>query len=716
MTTHKNAALECSFDTTTGIATLLLAMEGKTNKVDRAFAEGLHDALTWAKAQAGLKGIVVGTAHKNFCVGADIDSLVPMRDAALTLEYVNGLNGLFRALETANVPVACALTGSALGGGYELALACHRRFAIDDPSIQVGLPEVGLGVIPGAGGTQRLPRIVGLQKALEHITQGQPVRAPKAKSLGMIDELHPDKEAVFAAATAWCLANPKAKQPWDDKAFKFPHPAPNTPDGRNIVMVACAMLYKKVANTMPQIEAAICAIQEGGLVDFDNALKIESRYFVKCAVSDTSKDMIRTFWYHRNAALKAEGLPQLGAGEDMGIKKVTILGAGMMGAGLAYICAEKGLSVVLKDIAQPQLDLAKKHCDEQAKKKKHLSADQQKAIVDQITFTLESGPIAGSDLIIEAVIERDDVKFAVTRELEPLLAPNGIWASNTSAIPITHLATASRTPERFIGLHFFSPVEQMPLLELIKGEKTDDRTIARCLAFTKLLGKIPVLVHDGYGFYTSRVFGTYLMEAVQLVAEGHDPVLVEAAAKRAGMVVPPLKVFDEVTLKLGHHGILQREKYLGQNVSDIAGVKLLKAMVEDHDRLGKAHGKGFYDYGTERRIWPGLKGLVTAKPKRTGLDYIQDRLMLVQVLEVARCVEEGIIREKRDAEVAAIFGIGFAPSSGGPLAWMDRRGLGQVVTSLRALAAEDSTHGSRWNPPALLTTMAERGERFWPAG
>ncbi|HRE88348.1 MAG TPA: 3-hydroxyacyl-CoA dehydrogenase NAD-binding domain-containing protein, partial [Myxococcota bacterium] len=536
--------------------------------------------------------------------------------------------------------------------------------------------------------------------------------APKAKALGLVDELHKDRASLYAAATAWCLANPKAKQPWDDKGFKFPHPAPNTPDGRNIVMVACAMLYKKVANTMPQIEAAICAIQEGGLVDFDNALQIESRYFVRCAVSDTSKDMIRTFWYHRNAALKAEGLPQLAAGEDMNIKKVTILGAGMMGAGLAYICAEKGLDVVLKDIAQPQLDAAKKHCDEQAKKKKHLSADQQKAIVDKITFTLESGPIAGSDLIIEAVIERDDVKFAVTRELEPLLAKDGIWASNTSAIPITHLATASQAPERFIGLHFFSPVEQMPLLELIKGDKTDDKTIARCLAFTKLLGKVPVLVNDGYGFYTSRVFGTYLMEAVQLVAEGHDPVVIENAAKQAGMVVPPLKVFDEVTLKLG---ILQREKYLGQNVSDIAGVKLLKAMVEDHDRLGKAHGKGFYDYGAERRIWPGLKTLVTAKPQKTGLKYIQDRLMLVQVLEVARTIEEGIIRERRDAEVAAIFGIGFAPSSGGPLAWMDRRGIANVVSALQALAAEDPTYGSRWNPPKLLVDMAERGERFWPA-
>lgn len=718
MTTLKNAALECSFDAETGVATLLLAMSGKTNKVDRVFAEGLHEALGWAKSQATLKGIIIGTAHKNFCVGADIDGLYPMRDPQATFDYVKGLNALFRAYETAGVPVVCALTGSALGGGYELALATHRRFAIDDPSLQVGLPEVTLGVIPGAGGTQRLPRIVGVQKALEHITQGQPVRAQKAKTLGMVDELHATREALYAAAHAWIVANPKAKQPWDQKGFVFPAPAPTSQDAKNIFLVACAMLYKKVANTMPQIEAAICSIAEGSVVEFDRALEIEHRWFVKCAISDTSKDMIRTFWFHRNAALKAEGLPAIDKPEDMRIKKVTVLGAGMMGAGLAYIAADKGLEVVLKDIDAAQLEAGKKHCEAELAKKKHLSAEARATVLGRITFTLENAPIAGSDLIIEAVVENDAVKHAVTRELEPLLAEGGIWASNTSAIPITHLAQASQHAGRFIGLHFFSPVEVMPLLEIIRGKQTDDETVARCLAFTKLLGKVPVVVNDGYGFYTSRVFGTYLMEAVQLVAEGHEPALIEQAAKQAGMVVPPLKVFDEVTLRLGHHGILQRERYLGQNISDIAGVTLLKSLVEEHGRLGKAHGKGFYDYPAvgagDRCIWPGLKDLVTAKPAQTGVDYIASRLMHVQVLEVVRCLQEGILREKRDAEVAAIFGIGFAPSSGGPLAWIDRRGAANVIKALAAFAAEDATHGARWNPPQLLTQMAASGERFWP--
>jgi len=707
-TTHKNPAIQCELDDA-GIATLTLAMEGSANKLDRTLAEGLHDALTWAKAQAGLKGIILTSAHKNFCVGADIDSLVPMVDPAQVFAYVKDLNALFRGYETAGVPVVCAFAGSALGGGYELALACHRRIVVDDPSAQVGLPEVSLGVIPGAGGTQRLPRLIGIQKALEHVSQGQPVRVPKAAQLGMVDQLVPERGQLIDAAKAWILANPKARQPWDQPGFKWPAPAPTTQDAKNIFMVACAMTYKKVGNHMPQVEAVICAMQEGSLLDLDRALEVEARYFTRCAVSPTAKDMIRTFWYHRNAALKGEGMP---APDGWTPKKVTILGAGMMGAGLGFIFAEKGAHVVLKDIAQASLDGAKKHVDEQLAKKKHLPADKRQAIADRIAYTLDNGPIAGSDLIIEAVIEKDDVKHAVTRELEPLLAEGGIWASNTSAIPITHLAKASARPERFVGLHFFSPVEVMPLVEIIKGEATSDETLGRMVGVTKLLGKVPILVNDGYGFFTSRVFGTYLMEAVQCVAEGHDPVLVEAAAKHAGMVVPPLKVFDEVTLRLGLHGVEQRERYLGEKVSDVAGVRLLKALVEDHGRVGKVAGKGFYDYATkDRRLWSGLKDLVTARPATTGIEYLADRLMFIQIAEVMKTIEEGVVRERRDAEVGAIFGIGFAPSSGGPLAWIDRRGVGNVVARMRALADEA---GPRFAPPRLLVQMAERGERFWP--
>lgn len=710
MTTERNAALELSFDAETGVATLSFAMEGKANKVDATFAEGLDHAIGWAKAREGLKGVIVTSAHKNFCVGADIDSLVPQRDPAATWDYVAGLNAIFRRLETIGVPVACALVGSALGGGYELALACHYRVALDSPKVQIGLPEVGLGVIPGAGGTQRLPRLIGIQKALEHITQGQPVRAPKALSLGLVEALAPTREAVLEAARQWIADNPKKnRQPWDQKGFTMPGPAPSSADARNLFMAACAMIFKKTAGTMPQVEAVVSAMQEGVAIDFDKALEVEHRHFVRCAISDQSKDMIRTFWYHRNAALKAEGLP---VAEAHGFAKIGVLGAGMMGAGLAFISAGKGLEVVVRDISEEALQGARAHCEAEAKKKRHLDAAARQALLGRISYTLDAGALEGCDLIIEAVIEDDGIKHAVTREVEPLLAEGGIFASNTSAIPITHLATASATPERFIGLHFFSPVEKMPLLEIIRGEATSDETIGRCVRFALELGKIPVLVNDGYGFYTSRVFGTYLMEAVQMVAEGHDPVLIEWAARTAGMVVPPLKVYDEVTLRLGVKATRQRAKYLGEDLSDVPAVKLLEAMVEEHGRIGKAGGAGFYDYtGKERRIWPGLRELAgDARPARTGVEVIADRLMLIQVAEVARCLEEGILIRRRDAEVAAIFGIGFAPGSGGPLAWIDRRGVARVVAQLSALADE---HGPRFAPPKILVDMAARGERFF---
>ena len=679
------------------------------NALNATLMQELAAAMYGYDADDGVGCLVITGNDKAFAAGADIvamkgfDFMQAFKSDYITRDWEH--------IRRIRKPIIAAVAGYALGGGCELAMACDIIIAAE--SAKFGQPEINLGIFPGAGGTQRLPRIVGVQKALEHISQGQPVRAAKGKALGMIDELYPTKEALYEAAHAWIAANPKAKQPWDNKDYKWPAPAPSTPDARNMFLAACAMTYKKVGNTMPQIEAVICAIHEGGVVEFDRALEVEARYFVKCAVSDHSKDMIRTFWYHRNAALKGEGMPHADA---HGFKKVGILGAGMMGAGLGFICADKKLEVVIKDIAEPALELGRKHCADEVKKKKHLSAEQQKEILDRITFSLDNASLDGCDLIIEAVIEKDEVKHAVTRELEPRMAPGAIWASNTSAIPITHLAKASIRPANFVGLHFFSPVEVMPLLEIIKGEQTSDETLGRCVAFTKMLGKVPILVNDGYGFFTSRVFGTYLMEAVQCVAEGHDPVLVEQAAKQAGMVISPLKVFDEVTLRLGYHGILQRERYMHENVSDVPGVKLLKALVEEHGRIGKAAGKGFYEYPAkgegDRQIWPGLKDLVTAKPHHTGMEYLGDRLMLIQVNEVARCLEEKILREKRDAEVGAIFGIGFNPASGGPLAWVDRKGVKNVVAKLSALAQEC---GPRYAPAKILVDMAATNARFWDA-
>ncbi|MCA9538418.1 MAG: 3-hydroxyacyl-CoA dehydrogenase, partial [Myxococcales bacterium] len=427
-------------------------------------------------------------------------------------------------------------------------------------------------------------------------------------------------------------------------------------------------------------------------------------------ISDQAKDMIRTFWYHKNAVEKQAGLPQI---EEARIQKIGILGAGMMGAAIAFVCAQRGYDVVLKDIKQEPLDKGLAHVrDLVGQRLKHLSADARGEVAARVQGTTALEDLRGCDLIIEAVFENIDLKHRVIRETEALLGPDALFASNTSALPITDLAKASVRPANFIGLHFFSPVEKMPLLEVINGEGTSEETLARALNFARRIKKTAIVVNDGYGFFTSRFFGAYIMEGAQLVAEGHDPVLVEWAARSAGMVVPPLKVFDEVTLSLVAHGSEMASRYV--DAPETAGMRLVKKMVAQ-GRAGKAAGAGFYDYSAKpRRLWSGLaalaEGKVEAIDPQVAVDILRERLMLVQVLEAARCLDTGILRDKRDAEIGAIFGVGFAPNTGGPLAWMDRFGLPEVVARLDALAA---THGPRYAPPPLLRRMAENGETFF---
>ncbi len=695
-------------DAATGVATITMAMPGRANKVNADFGAGLQDALATALGFQGLKGIVIASAHADFCVGADLDFVYKQRDAKALEEMVGQMNLLYRKLETYGVPVVAALTGSALGGGYELALACHHRIALDEPRVQLGLPEVSLGVIPGAGGTQRLPRLIGIQASLELIAQGKILRAAQAKKAGLVDALAATPEALREAALAWIAANPKAKQPWDVGGFQWPGGVqPNTDMARQLFMAGAAMLAQKTAGAYKAPEVAVRAVHDGSLVDFETALKVESALFAERVVSDDAKDMIRTFWYHRTAVEKQKGLPQT---DDAGIRKIGILGAGMMGAGIAFVSAQRGYEVVLKDVKQASLDAAAEHCKKQvAEKAKHLSPAEKEALLGRIRTTLDVQDLQGCDLVIEAVFENKELKHRVTRETEPLLAADGVWASNTSALPITDLAEASAHKENFIGLHFFSPVEAMPLVEVIVGRATSEKTLARALAYVRSIKKTAIVVNDGYGFYTTRLFSAYIMEAAQLVAQGHDPVLVEWAARKAGMVISPLKVFDEVTLSLAAHGFEMMEHYKGEKL-DAPGVRLVRKMVEA-GRTGKAAGAGFYDYQTKpRKLWTGLRELAEGTPAETGVAYIERRLMLAQALEAARCLDEGILREKRDAEIGAIMGVGFAPNTGGPLAWIDRRGAAQVVAWADAFA---TTEGARFAAPKLLRDMAARGETFF---
>ena len=712
--TTDNGAVQLSFDADTGIATLTMAMEGGVNKINETFGVGLEQAMAWALAQEGLKGIILASGHRDWCVGADIDMLFKERDAASLYERVRRLQLGYRELETCGVPVVAALTGSALGGGYELALSCHHRIALDDARIQLGLPEVSLGVIPGAGGCLRLSRMIGLQPAMEIIAAGQMglKRAPKAKGIGLVDELCDSPEALRVAAERWIAENPKGEQPWDRKGFRFPPPAPGTEGARDLMTGICAFINKRTAGAYLAPQVAARAVYEGGMVNMDRALEVEARLFVNLAVGDQCKDMIRTLWYHKNAADKHEGLP---ATEEQGIQKVGILGAGMMGAALGWVCAKAGYTVVLKDIKQEQVDAATAHCEKlTAKGARHLDDAGRAELLGRIKATLELSDLRGCDLIIEAVFEDINLKHRVTREVEPLMAEDAIWASNTSALPITDLAKASAHPERFIGLHFFSPVEKMPLLEIITGEQTDERTLARCLAFTRQIKKTPIVVGDSYAFYTSRVFSSYLMEAVQLLAEGHAPALIEWAARAAGMVVGPLQVFDEVTLSLVRHAMVAGKEYVGDKPDYAPGVALLEKLVDEHGRHGRAAGKGFYDYveGKRRGFWSGLAELTPPTPEESGNDLLGQRLLLMQCVEAVRCVEEGVIKRPRDAEVGGIFGIGFAPNTGGPLSYLDRMGLDRAVELLEQFA---SKYGQRYTPPALLVKMATAGETFFEA-
>ena len=712
---QENQGFRVEFNPETGIATLWMQMAGRANKVNPTFGAGFKAALDEALALDGLRGLILASGHKDFSVGADLDFIYRTRDAEALVAQVAELHAVLRRLETCGKPVVAAITGSALGGGYELTLACHHRVALADPRIQLGLPEVSLGVIPGGGGTQRLPRLVGVQPALEMIAQGQMLRPDKALAKGFVDALAPDVAGVFAAAAAFIAANPKAKQPWDAPKFRYPGGHPQGPQGQQVFYGGAAMLIQKTAGVFDAPAAAVKAVYEGTLIDFESALTVEARYFASLVVGDQAKDMIRTFWYHKNAVDKQTDLPRT---DDARIGKIGVLGAGMMGAGIAFISAKAGFDVVLKDVRQEALDRGLAHVDAEVAQLRHLSADAKGALRSRIKGTLAVEDLRGCALIIEAVFEDIDLKHRVIAETEAVLDADAIFASNTSALPITDLARGSKRPANFVGLHFFSPVEKMPLLEVIAGDATSDETLARSLAYARAIKKTAIVVGDGYGFYTTRFFSAYILEGAQLVAEGNDPVLVEWAGRSAGMVVPPLKVFDEVTLSLAVHGAEMARRY--RDVPEEAGMRLVRAMVAQ-GRAGKAAGAGFYDYASKpRRLWSGLRALAAEVGERPDepaevigtVDRLRDRLMLVQVLEAVRCLEAGVLRHPRDAEIGAILGVGFAPQTGGPLAWIDREGAAEVVARLDALA---DLNGDRYAPPQLLRRMAENGERFFEA-
>lgn len=657
-----------------GVATVVL----ERPTVDARFVRELRDAVRAWNDDATVSGVILTSEGRHFCLGADLDALLADPDASSVLSLATGYQDALAELEDGK-PVVAVLNGSALGGGFELALACRGRVGVAATRTRVGLPEVTLGVIPGAGGTWRLPRLVGLEKAYGAILTGTVFDHERALEAGLLDRVEPTVERGLAAARG-LLAELAAER-------EMPAPRPGSDVAMRLTLGAAAKLYAATAGSEPAATRALAVIDTGSRMTRRPALALEARAFA--ALVPAAHDRIRTLFRFKREADKLEGLPQADA---HGFRKVAILGAGMMGTGLARVCARAGLSVVLRDVGPEALSRARENLSDV-----------------RVTVTDELDAVRGADLVIEAVFEDLALKHRVIRETEPLLGEGAVFATNTSALPIAELVRASAQPARFLGLHFFSPVEKMPLLEVIPGTGTSEATLARCLRLGRALRKTPVVVGDGYGFYTSRVFASYIREGAQLVCEGFPPQAVEWAAREAGMAVPPLQVLDEVSLTLGAHALEGERR--SRKREAIAGDGLIERMVAA-GRSGRAGGAGFYEYAGRRRrgIWPGLAGLVDAAPRAAPTRELGERLLLAQVAEVGRALDDGVILRARDAELGAVLGIGFPPGLGGPLSFVDRYGAGKLVAALDERA---EAHGPRYAPAERLRAMAATGERFF---
>jgi 3-hydroxyacyl-CoA dehydrogenase/enoyl-CoA hydratase/3-hydroxybutyryl-CoA epimerase len=628
-------------------------------------------------------------------------------------EAGNAMKAVLRKLELQGKPVVAAINGHALGGGLEIALACHARFAIDDPRLKIGQPEVKLGLLPGGGGTVRLPRLVGMQAALQIMGEGADMSPQKALGMGLVVELARDRDELMAKARAWIAANPKARQPWDQPKFRFPGGDSRSPAVAQMFSVAPSVASARSWGNYPALQHIMSSVFEGGLLDFEAASLVESRYFAACAMSQQSRNMIGTLWYQLNAIKKGASRP---AGLPVSkVGKLGILGAGMMGAGIAYVAAKAGIQVVLLDTAAELAEKGKAVSQallDKAVKKGRSTAAKRDALLARITPTTDYAKLADCDLVVEAVFEDREVKAGVTRQVEAVLGEGAVFASNTSTLPITGLAQASRRPPNFIGMHFFSPVDRMPLVEIIVGQATGRETLARAFDFVLQIGKTPIVVNDSRGFYTSRVFGTYVMEGAAMLAQGVHPRSIEVAGLQAGMPIPPLALQDEVSLSLGLHVGEQTKKDLsaeGKAYVEHPGMVVLRQLC-GLGRIGRKAGQGFYDYAHgEKTLWPGLTRLYPTATEQPPQRELIDRLMFAQANEAARCFQEGVLRSVADANVGSILGWGFAPFHGGALQFIDAMGAPAFVARSRELAAK---YGPRFEPAQVVVEQAARGSRF----
>lgn len=705
------------------IVVLTLDSPGRSsNALNEAFQKSFYAVVDRLVAERDdFAGVVITSAKPTFVVGADLVEMhESMRNGRDLFEWLEEFKAALRRLETLGRPVVAAVNGTALGGGFELALGCHHVIVVDDPSIRVGLPEVTLGLLPAGGGVTRMVRRMGLVKALTgYLLEGRRVRPQQALADGAIDEVVPTVDDLLPAAVRWIRANPEATAPWDAKGYRMPGGTPSSPGLAAILPSFPANLIKQTNGAnLPAPRAILATAVEGAQVAFDAATTIESRYMVGLQNDRVATNMTQAFFFDLRHCNGGGARPQQADGTDFPVRrptKVAVIGAGMMGAGIAYVTAKAGVEVVLKDVDLAAAERGKAYAariEDKAVEKGRRSREDADALLARITPTGDLDDLAGCDFVIEAVFESPELKDQVFRDLEPVVAPDALLGSNTSTLPITGLAQSVQRQDDFIGLHFFSPVEKMPLLEIIRGEKTSDAALARALDYAKVIGMTPIVVKDSRGFYTSRVFTGYIAEACEMLAEGIDPAIIEHAGRKAGYPAAPLQLIDELNLTTIQKILRETARAAKDDPTMVppkAASEVIDAMVDELDRPGRFAGKGFYEYADGRRtgLWSGLRERFGSKPvpgvdqPAPVLDELVDRFLFVQVLETQRCVDEGVITSDPEANIGAIMGIGFPAWTGGPRQFLATYPGG--LDAFRTRAGElEAAYGPRFAVPASL--------------
>jgi 3-hydroxyacyl-CoA dehydrogenase/enoyl-CoA hydratase/3-hydroxybutyryl-CoA epimerase len=708
-----------------GVATLTWDVAGKSMNVMSTEGFSLLDTLVGqALADPAIKGIILTSAKKDFAGGMDLNIIARMKDGGAQgiFDGVTRIHGILRRIERAGMdpktlkggkPIVAALPGTALGIGLELPLACHRIIAADNPKAKIGLPEIMVGIFPGAGGTTRLVRKLGALAAAPFLLEGKLSDPKAAKAAGLIDEVVAP-EALLARAKEWVLAATDADlvKPWDAKGYKMPGGTPYQPAGFMTFVGASAMVLGKTMGVYPAAKALLSAVYEGALVPFDTALRIEARWFTGVLLNPSSGAMIRSLFINKEALEKGAVRP---AQPDQAVRRLGVIGAGMMGAGIAYVAANAGIVVVLIDATQEAADRGLAHSEDLLDKgiqRRKVTPEQKAEVLGRILATTDYAALSGCDLIVEAVFEDPKVKAEVTARVEAATGPDCIFATNTSTLPISSLAKASQRPDQFIGIHFFSPVDKMMLVEIIRGKATGDRAVAKALDFVRQIRKTPIVVNDARFFYANRCIIPYINEGIRMVAEGVEPALVENAAKLAGMPLGPLQLVDETSIDLGVKIAKATRAAMGDAYPDSAVDTVLFAMA-DGGRLGKKTNAGFYAYdaaGKREGLWSGLAATYPVADLQPDLTEVQHRLLFAQVLEAVRALQDGVLTDIREGDVGAILGWGFAPWSGGPFSWLDIIGAPRAVEICDALTV---SHGPRFAAPDLLRDMAAQGDTFY---